>query len=105
MQPQISSFRAPATPAQASEPAVLYGQIDQIGYNPSQQTKGQAPLWGPAESKSLTIEGSSLEQVLDGVRTRWAPYPVAAWQDAEISGQLLASVVRSPQLGNERTVL
>ncbi len=59
----------------------------------------------PAESKSLTIEGSSLEQVLDGVRTRWAPYPVAAWQEAGISGQLLASVVRSPQLSNERTVL
>ena len=59
----------------------------------------------PAESKSLTIEGSSLEQVLDGVRTRWAPYPVAAWQNIGTSGQLLASVVRSPQLGNERTVL
>jgi predicted alpha/beta superfamily hydrolase len=58
-----------------------------------------------AESKTLTIEGSSLEQVLDGVRTRWTPYPVTAWQEAGIAGQLLASVVRSPHLGNERTVL
>ncbi|MFN8468235.1 MAG: alpha/beta hydrolase-fold protein, partial [Caldilineaceae bacterium] len=89
----------------ASGPAHVCGQIDLIGYNPSQQTKGQAPTAVPAESKSLTIEGSSLEQVLDGVRTRWARYPVAAWQEAGISGQLLASVVRSPQLGNERTVL
>lgn len=53
----------------------------------------------------MTIEDSSLEQVLDGVRTRWAPYPVGAWQGAAIGGQLLASIVRSPQLGNERTVL
>ena len=30
---------------------------------------------------------------------------VAAWQEAGISGQLLASVVRSPQLSNKRTVL
>jgi predicted alpha/beta superfamily hydrolase len=44
-------------------------------------------------------------QVLDGVRTHWAPYPVEAWQEALVSGQLLGSLVKSPQLGNERTVL
>lgn len=43
--------------------------------------------------------------MLDGVRTRWTPYPISGWREKEISGQLLASVVRSPQLGNERTVL
>jgi predicted alpha/beta superfamily hydrolase len=53
----------------------------------------------------LTIEDSSLDQVLDGVRTRWAPYPIGAWHTAGVSGQLLASSVRSPQLANERTVL
>jgi predicted alpha/beta superfamily hydrolase len=51
------------------------------------------------------IEGNSLEQVLQGGRTRWAPYPIAGWQEAGISGQLLASVVHSPQLSNKRTVL
>ena len=43
--------------------------------------------------------------MLDGVRTPWAPYPIAAWQGESVSGQLLASIVRSPQLANERTVL
>ena len=43
--------------------------------------------------------------MLDGVRTRWAPYPIGTWHEAGVSGQLLASIVRSPQLANERTVL
>lgn len=42
---------------------------------------------------------------LDGVRTHWASYPVAAWEAGGVSGQLLGSRVRSPQLRNERTVL
>lgn len=46
-----------------------------------------------------------LGAVLDGVRTRWASYPVEAWQTSGVSGQLLGSIVKSPQLGNERTVL
>jgi predicted alpha/beta superfamily hydrolase len=50
-------------------------------------------------------EQSTIEQVLDAVRTHWQMYPVAAWQDGSVSGQLLGSVVKSPQLGNERTVL
>jgi predicted alpha/beta superfamily hydrolase len=54
---------------------------------------------------SALIKNSSLEQVLDGVRTHWVPYPMAAWEGTKVSGQLLASVVKSPQLGNERTVL
>lgn len=51
------------------------------------------------------IENNSLSAALDGLRTHWSPYPVAAWQAGGVSGQLLGSVVRSPQLGNERTVL
>lgn len=51
------------------------------------------------------IEDNDLNAVLDGVRTHWAPYPVATWQAGGVSGQLLGSVVRSPQLGNERMVL
>jgi predicted alpha/beta superfamily hydrolase len=51
--------------------------------------------------------------MLNGVRTPWAPYPVAAWHQesgegtghAAVTGQLLGSVVKSPQLANERTVL
>jgi predicted alpha/beta superfamily hydrolase len=51
------------------------------------------------------IEHKFLAEVLDGIRTPWAPYPLAAWGDGSVTGQLLGSVVRSPQLGNERTVL
>lgn len=54
---------------------------------------------------SAIIETEELIQVLDGVRSHWAPYPVEAWQAGGVSGQLLGSVVMSPQLGNERTVL
>ena len=46
-----------------------------------------------------------LEEVLDEVRTHWRPYPVERWQANGVSGQLLGSMVRSPQLRNERTVL
>jgi predicted alpha/beta superfamily hydrolase len=49
--------------------------------------------------------GQVLEQVLDGVRTHWLPYPSAGWQAGDGAGQLLASRVISPQLHNERTVL
>ena len=51
------------------------------------------------------IENNDLSAVLDGVRTHWTPYPVEGWQASGASGQLLRSVVRSPQLHNERTVL
>jgi predicted alpha/beta superfamily hydrolase len=54
---------------------------------------------------NAVMETNSPAQALDELRTPWAPYPVAAWQDGSVSGQLLGSIVRSPQLGNERTVL
>jgi predicted alpha/beta superfamily hydrolase len=51
------------------------------------------------------IGSRSLEQGLGGVRMPWVRYPVASWHEGEVSGQLLGSSVKSPQLGNERSVL
>ena len=46
-----------------------------------------------------------VKEKLDGVRTHWTSYPVADWEAGGVSGQLLGSLVKSPQLDNERTVL
>lgn len=51
------------------------------------------------------IEDNNWNAVPDNVRTHWAAYAAAGWQASGVSGQLLGSVVRSPQLRNERTVL
>jgi predicted alpha/beta superfamily hydrolase len=51
------------------------------------------------------IENNEWDGALGRVRTHWRPYLVEAWQAGDVSGKLLGSVVKSPQLGNERTVL
>ena len=67
--------------------------------NVEQSTHSDPPSETPSDAHG------ELAAVLDGVRTHWQPYPIEAWQAGGVSGQLLGSVVRSPQLGNERTVL
>lgn len=47
----------------------------------------------------------AIEQAADSLRTHWLPYPLAGWQEGGVTGHLLGSMVHSPQLGNERTVL
>lgn len=54
---------------------------------------------------NVAIEKEPLEQTLDSVRTHWVQYPGTAGQAGRVSGQLLYSQIKSPQFGNERTVL
>ena len=41
----------------------------------------------------------------DALRSHWLPYPGADGEAGEVSGQLLVSRIKSPQIHNERTVL